>query len=361
MSICSQFSFGTKPITCHAYNGDQTQLALSLNDENVLIFKKNGTKWEKTAVLSEHSGKVTGLDWAPQSNQIVSCGADRNAFVWKCENGQWKPELVLIRINRAAICVKWSPKENKFACGTGSRLITVCHYDDENNWWVSKNIKKPIRSSVISITWHPNNYLLAAGTTDCKCRVFSAYIKGLESKPGPNEWGTRLPFGELLAEYGSLNSGWVHGVSFNEDGTMLGWVSHNSSVGFARGGDQTAQITSTRFLPFSDCMWTSRNTFVGVGFDCNPIVFNLGPNGFEFADKCDQQQQGGVIKSSMNMWQQMDTKGTTSGTTDLKTKHKNSILEVKPCNSGFSTCGADGQIIQWSWSSLSQKLANLRI
>ena len=77
---------------------------------------------------------MTGLDWAPQSNQIVSCGADRNAFVWKCENGQWKPELVLIRINRAAICVKWSPKENKFACGTGSRLITVCHYDDENNW-----------------------------------------------------------------------------------------------------------------------------------------------------------------------------------------------------------------------------------
>ena len=44
---------GTKPITCHAYNGDQTQLALSLNDENVLIFKKNGNKWEKTAVLSE--------------------------------------------------------------------------------------------------------------------------------------------------------------------------------------------------------------------------------------------------------------------------------------------------------------------
>merc|ERR1711990_824751 len=106
---------------------------------------------------------------------------------------------------------------------------------------------------------------------------------------------------------------------------------------------------------------TSRNTFVGVGFDCNPIVFNLGQNGFEFADKCDQQQQGGVIKSSMNMWQQMDTKGTTAGTTDLKTRHKNSILEVKPCNSGFSTCGADGQIIQWSWSSLSQKLANLRI
>jgi len=53
MSICSQFSFGTKPVTCHAYNGDQTQLALSLNDENVLIFKKNGNKWEKTAVLSE--------------------------------------------------------------------------------------------------------------------------------------------------------------------------------------------------------------------------------------------------------------------------------------------------------------------
>ena len=66
----------------------------------------------------------------------------------------------MLRINRGAICVKWSPLENKFAVGTGSRVIAICYYDDDNKWWASKSIKKPIRSSVLSLSWHPNNYLI---------------------------------------------------------------------------------------------------------------------------------------------------------------------------------------------------------
>ena len=40
--------------------------------------------------------------------------------------------------------------ENKFAVGSGARLISVCYFDPDNDWWVSKHIKKPIRST---ITW----------------------------------------------------------------------------------------------------------------------------------------------------------------------------------------------------------------
>ena len=36
--------------------------------------------------------------------------------------------------------------------------------------WVSKHIKKPLRSTVLSIDWHPNNYLIAVGTCDFKAR-----------------------------------------------------------------------------------------------------------------------------------------------------------------------------------------------
>ncbi len=52
---------------------------------------------------------------------------DRNAYVWTQEGPEqkWKPTLVLLRINRAATCVKWSPLENKFAVGSGARLISV--------------------------------------------------------------------------------------------------------------------------------------------------------------------------------------------------------------------------------------------
>ena len=39
---------------------------------------------------------------------------------------------------------------DKFAVGSGSRLISICYFEEENHWWVSKHIKKPIRSTV---TW----------------------------------------------------------------------------------------------------------------------------------------------------------------------------------------------------------------
>lgn len=92
-----------------------------------------------------------GIDWAPKSDRIVTCGADRNAYVWSQKDGVWKPTLVILRINRAATFVKWSPLENKFAVGSGARLVSVYCSESENDWWVSKHIKKLIGSVVPSL------------------------------------------------------------------------------------------------------------------------------------------------------------------------------------------------------------------
>lgn len=77
-----------------------------------------------------------GIDWAPESNRIVTCGTDRNAYVWTLKGRTWKPTLVILRINRAARCVRWAPQENKFAVGSGSRVISICYFEQENDWWV---------------------------------------------------------------------------------------------------------------------------------------------------------------------------------------------------------------------------------
>lgn len=82
-----------------------------------------------------HHVSLAGIDWAPKSDRIVTCGADRNAYVWSQKDGVWKPTLVILRINRAATFVKWSPLENKFAVGSGARLISVCYFESENDWW----------------------------------------------------------------------------------------------------------------------------------------------------------------------------------------------------------------------------------
>jgi actin related protein 2/3 complex subunit 1A/1B len=62
------------------------------------------------------------------------------------------------------------------------RAIAICSFDEENDWWNSKLLKKPIRSTVLCVDWHPNNVLLAAGSADTKARVLSAYIKELDTK-----------------------------------------------------------------------------------------------------------------------------------------------------------------------------------
>ena len=64
--------------------------------------------------------------------------------------------------------IVYSLLENKFAVGSGARLISVCYFESENDWWVSKHIKKPIHSTITSIDWHPNNVLLVAGSADFK-------------------------------------------------------------------------------------------------------------------------------------------------------------------------------------------------
>jgi len=83
------------------------------NNNEVHIYKKQGNDWVQEAVLAEHDQVVTGLDWAPKTNRLVSCSQDRNAYVWTFEQGRWKPTLVILRINRAATQVKWSPNGKK--------------------------------------------------------------------------------------------------------------------------------------------------------------------------------------------------------------------------------------------------------
>jgi actin related protein 2/3 complex subunit 1A/1B len=182
----------SQPITGHAFSADRTQVVVCENSNEAAIY--DAKSYEKLHALAEHDKLITSVDWAPRSNRIVTCSQDRNAYVWnQAQDGSWKPTLVLLRLNRSATCVKWSPTETKvrfqglpemrptwhqFAVGSGARTIAVCSFDEESDWWVAKQLKKPLRSTVLSIDWHPNGVLLAAGSADSKARVFSAFLKG---------------------------------------------------------------------------------------------------------------------------------------------------------------------------------------
>lgn len=375
MAVAEKHSFGLEPITTHAWNSTRNKVALSLNSKDVVIYERAGGDWRQQDSLDQHDLRVTGIDWAPKSNRIVTCAADRNAYVWTQEaGGKWRPTLVLLRINRAATCVKWSPEENKFAVGSGARLISVCYFEQENDWWVSKHIKKPIRSTITSLDWHPNNVLLAAGSTDFKVRVFSAYIKDIEGKPSATCWGAKMPLGQLLAEVsGSAaagGGGWVHDVQFSASGQQLAWCAHDSSVSVLDAADGNKVITlRTDQLPYRSVSWVGANALVAAGYSCCPMLYVIEADAIKLVAKLDQAQkkEGGGV-SAMRKFQSLDKQSRSeSDDTALATLHQNSICVTRvfegdrSCARRVSTSGTDGLLVIWDVQSLQSSMAGLKI
>ncbi|XP_072029789.1 LOW QUALITY PROTEIN: actin-related protein 2/3 complex subunit 1A-A-like [Amphiura filiformis] len=358
-----KFSFGIDPVSCHAWNKDRSQVAVSLNDHEVHIYSKGrDLNMRKKKTLSEHTQRVTSIDWAPKRNIIVTCGSDRNAHVWTLNgNNEWKPTLVILRINRAATCVKWSPEENKFAVGTGARLICVCHFDEEHDWWVSKHVKKPIRSTVTSIDWHPNNVLFAAGSTDFKARVFSGYIKDIEDKPSSTPWGAKMTFGNVMQEYGG-GGGWVHSVCFDASGNRLAWVGHDSTVNIVNTSADVGvvQTIKTNLLPFLNCVWAGPTSLVVGGHDCELYMYTVDGTGKPtLGGKLAVEAKAKTGKlSAMAKFKQLDSKATTEQDTQKSSTHQNSITQLsihtgaKEAVVKLTSTGADGLMVNWDYKKL---------
>lgn len=371
-----------KSITYHAWNKDRTQVAVSPNNEQVFIYdtkgKENLADWgEPVHVLNEHSGFVSAIDWNPKTNLIVTSGHDRNAYVWKYDESSkdWKQTLVILRINRAATGVKWSPNGDKFAVTSGAKCVPVCHFEESNNWWISKMIKGH-KSTVLTLDWCPNNKFVVTGATDFKCRIFSAFIKNIdnESDDGYGSlWPKQHEFGECLAEFDQAKA-WVNGVSWAPNGWKVAFVGHGSTlhtVDLKNVGSKSAvQTIFSRYLPYLNVQFLSDNSLLATGFDSNPTVYvNTGsddaPQWVEKErldkegageEKKDEKAGGAGFGSAFAKFKQADTHGQKFGAAktvdEAKTYHKNTITGVQLVQeggktTGFTTSGIDGRVLFW--------------
>ncbi|XP_006458019.1 hypothetical protein AGABI2DRAFT_190402 [Agaricus bisporus var. bisporus H97] len=395
------FSLSQTPITAHAFSADRKDIAVSLNSNDVQLYTRKGSDWTPTETLSEHDKLITSIDWAPVSNRIVTASQDRNAYVWTettdAETGKliWKPTLVLLRINRAATHVRWSPLENKFAVASGARAIAVCSFDEESNWWVAKHLKKPIRSTVLSVEWHPNNVLLAAGSADMKARVFSGYIKEVDERPAPSVWGSKLPFSTICGEYSSPAGGWVHAVGFSPSGDALAFASHDSSITIVYPGGPAIYTIRSPSLPLVTLAWTSEESIVAAGHDCKPLVYAGSEQGWQEVGTLDDSSSSRASEGSRSGFGssssvgrlkagafatfrdadsrgQSSLSGTATGLSDTKlnTIHQNTILSVRPyeVQGGYvtkvSTSAVDGTLVIWDTnevSALAGKMGGVKI
>jgi actin related protein 2/3 complex, subunit 1A/1B len=342
-------------ITCHAWNADRTKLAVCPNNTEVRIYAKDGSgDWIQEDSLNEHDKIVTGIDWAPKTNRIVTCGQDRNAYVWTFTNGVWKPVLVILRINRAATHVKWSPLEDKFAVASGSKAVSVCYFEEQNDWWVSKHIKRH-ESTVTDIAWHPNNILLASSSSDNTVKVVSAFIRETDKRPGPTAFGSKLPFGAQLGEY--LSAGWVHAVDWSPSGNRMVFVGHDSTVTFVdvtNGAPGDVQAIRVSELPFMSVRFVDENNAVAAGHSNYPVLFSNNGGTWAYVRNLDEQKAAGATKAAgaraaFQMFQSKVETGQESKTAEAITKHKSTISCVQPVSANqVTTTGLDGRLVFWS-------------
>lgn len=345
-------------ISCHSWSPDGSKIAICPNDHTIEIYAKQGNEFVKETVLDEHDQIVTGLDWAPQTNRLLSCAQDRNAYVWANEGGQWKPTLVILRITRAATWCKWSPQENKFAVSCGQKLVSVCYFEEDNDWWVSKHIKKH-KSTVLKVDWHPSNSLIATTSSDNTARVFAAHIKGVDKGRPETPFGGKLPFGELLAEISV--TGWVQSVAWSPSGNFFSFVGQDSTISFAdiSSGTASCQTIKMTGLPFRDVLFLADDTVVAVGHDRAPKIYTWQGNAWAFSKNLDEGKPAAAAGAKSNasaarsMFQSKVDKGEDAAETTLSTKHQNAITQIAVHKragdkvTAFSTTGVDGYLVVW--------------
>ncbi|XVF58554.1 hypothetical protein PTKIN_Ptkin07bG0075500 [Pterospermum kingtungense] len=353
-------------ITCHAWSPDQSMIAFCPNNNEVHIYKLFEDKWEKVHVLQKHDQIVSGIDWSRRSNRIVTVSHDRNSYVWNQEGLELIPTLVILRLNRAALCVQWSPKENKFAVGSGAKTVCICYYEQENNWWVSKLIRKKHDSSVTSVAWHPNNILVATTSTDGKCRVFSTFIKGVDTRESKTGSSSNSKFGEQIVQL-DLSFSWAFGVEWSPSGNTLAYVGHNSMIYFVDdvGPSPLAQNVAFRNLPLRDVLFISEKMVIGVGFDCNPMVFAADESGIwsfirflgERKASSSGPKYGSQFSEAFGKLYGQSKHGSSSDTVEQSSIqgvfHENCINCIVHLRKEgfrtkrFSTSGLDGKVVIW--------------
>ncbi|KAK6462296.1 WD40-repeat-containing domain protein [Scheffersomyces coipomensis] len=370
------YQLGHLPIKDHVFSPDRGLLAIT-KDNEVEVYQVSSNlsvRPKLFTTLKGHDKTVTSVDISPDGTRILTCSQDRNALVWEFDGQDYKPTLVLLRINRAATVCKWSPNGQKFAVGSSDRVIAICYYEAENDWWVSKHLKKPLKSTITSLSWHPNNVLIASGSTDGHVRVFSSFIKGIDEKPEPTVWGSKLPFQTLCGDFINETGAWIHDVSFSPDGDSLGFVSHDSTIGIIYPEGEGLPPKSiinvkTEYLPFKSFVFLTNNKLVVGGHNCNLIVFEGDESDWKESFKVESQkdlindvpvhgngdEDDEEISShqALNMFKQMDLKGRVNkptngagGSKALTTIHQNTIASIKLFSANkVSTSGIDGKVV----------------
>ena len=268
-------------ISCVAFNKDFTQVALSKKDNLIYIYSikdimKTDT-WKLLYTLDSHFQYISGLDWCPATNRLLSCSYDKTSFVWEFKDGKWNPNNVVVTTKLGYLCCKWNKRGDKFCEGTSAKQLLIgyfCYHNKNGevvNWWMGVNIKAH-KSSVVTCAIDPTSLFVLSGSTDLRIYVSSCYLPEVDdqflndtTKPLAQE------FGQVLYEF--KTNCWVNSVAWLPSGNLGIAAGQNATISVINYKEQKSDVIRCKHSPVTNLIPISDTSFYAVCYDRNILEY----------------------------------------------------------------------------------------
>ena len=254
------------------FNKDFTQCALSKKDYDIYIYQvpniMDTNTWKLLYTLKNHFQYISGLDWNPVTNKILSCSYDKTSFVWKFEGDKWGFENVVANTKVSFLFCSWNKRGDKFLEGTGNKSLFVGYFssDPNTNWWTGRPIKVHKKTSIICAKFDPSSLYVISGATDLKVHVTSCYMKGVDDDHISPEQAKSLPeFGESLYSFDA--GAWVISCGWTLDGKYGIASSQKGQIAIIDWQEKKEEIINCNHSPVTFIVPVSATSFYAVGFD----------------------------------------------------------------------------------------------
>lgn len=329
--------FVVEGISLFCFNKDFTQCALSKKDNKVYIYQvtdiNNTNKWVPLHVLSGHFLYISGLDWSPQTNRIVTCSYDKTCKIWDFEGDKWVGTALTATSKLSYLFVNWNNRGDKFVTGTSEKKLFMGYYSQQADWWTGRNIKGH-KSSVVCARIDPSSLYCISGSTDMRVMVTSVYEPTIDDQFGK----TGRPFGEEIMNV-ECNS-WINSVCWNTAGTFGVAAGQNANIFIIDHLNNSAQSLPCAHGAVSMLIPIDDKSFYAVGFD-REIYLYENDGTWKMKKKvtgADSKTGGGnaplPLKGGIaQMMKKFETAGVNKKTSIIYTAHANKNLHQSPITS----------------------------
>ena len=364
-------------ISVLCFNKDFTEVALSKKDNKIYIYSikdlhKTDT-WKLIHTLESHYQYISGLDWCPETNRILSCSYDKTTFVWDFtelkDEKKWVPSNVVWTTKLGYLCCKWNKRGDKFCEGTSAKHLLIGYYNKKTNWWMCKAIKvpkkidenaektketknkkekeetqNPHKSSVVACEIDPSSLFVLSGSTDLRVYVSSCYIPKIDDQFLTEEQkAAAVPFGQVIYEF--KENSWINSLTWlpsGERGVVAGQDAVILVLNPKEEKEKQTEIIRCKHSPATMIIPKSDTSFYAVCYDRNILEYEKKDDTWEIkktittkkegADNKAKTQLGGSVTVALLKFQRMgDIKKENLAVATKQASHLHKSI-ISSCN-----------------------------